>query len=100
MTVHGSKTSERVFFSSRCKDDCDYQSKKICEFRNLLEIKAATWTLFELWMFDKVTEIYNHYCPLHLRHKLNHLLPDMINKLLQKSRWDIFEVSSIKLKIK
>ena len=89
-----------ICFSSRFQEAFDRESKKIEEFQSLLSAVMKTWTVSDLWVFDKICDIYKHHCPSHLKSKVSSLLPDMANRLLHKSRWDIFEVSAIKMKLK
>ena len=76
------------------------EKKRIDELHMLLLLKTKSWSVIDMWSFDEITRIYSSHCPHHLKRKLTSLLPDMIKRLLHKSRFDIFEVSLIKMKLK
>nr|CAB3228193.1 coiled-coil domain-containing protein 148-like [Phallusia mammillata] len=84
-----------------------YNEKFNQESSRLQEIVAAIsdlprpWDVTDQWTFHVVHEIYYRFAPEHLKRKLTELLPDILRRLLPgRSRWDIFEMDAIAMKLR
>lgn len=90
-------------FSTNYSAKCSSERSRLEELEALCEngLSGGAWSRWEKWTFQAVSDIYTRYTPEHLKSKVVALFSDMLTRLLPgRSRRDIFEMSSLDMRIR